>query len=170
MAGAPLGTLACAGKPVLVPSGPMATFFDDIEIGYRSLVGKARVPAEESIDFARRWDPQPFHVDRQAALKSIYGGLTLSSLHLFALCTRMFFDHEDRIAVLAMLGKDEIRFPKPARPGEELSYHTECIDRRASNSKPDRGIIELRDTLSNEAGETVMSQRVTLMVSRRSDT
>ncbi len=148
----------------------MATFFDDIEVGYRSLVGKARVSARESIDFAQRWDPQPFHVDEGAALASIYGGLTLSSLHLFALCTRLFFDHEDRIAVLAMLGKDEIRFPNPARPDEELSYHTECIDRRASGSKPDRGIIELQDTVSNEAGETVMSQRVTLMVSRRSDT
>ena len=147
----------------------MAMFFDDIQVGYRSLVGRARVPARESIEFARRWDPQPFHVDEHAASKSIYGGLTLSSLHLFALCTRMFFDHEDHIAVLAMLGKDEIRFPNPARPDEELSYHTECTGRRPSSSKPDRGIIELRDTVSNHAGQTVMTQRVTLMVSRRGD-
>lgn len=145
----------------------MATFFDDIEVGYRSLVGRVRVPVSEAVAFAEKWDPQPFHVDEKAAAESIYGGLTLSSLHLFALCTRLFFDHEDRIAVLAMLGKDEIRFPKPARPDEELSYHTECVDRRASSSKPDRGIIELRDNVTDEANDTVMSQRVTLMVARR---
>jgi acyl dehydratase len=145
----------------------VATYFDDIGKGYRSLVGRARVPVSEAIAFAERWDPQPFHVDEAAAKESIYGGLTLSSLHLFAICTRLFFDHEDRIAVLAMLGKDEIRFPNPARPDEELSYHTECIEAKASNSKPDRGVIELKDTVTNEAGETVMSQRVTLMVARR---
>jgi len=145
----------------------MATYFDDIDVGYRSLVGRVRVPVEEAIEFAARWDPQPFHTDEAAAARSIFGGLTLSSLHLFALCTRLFFDHEDRIAVLAMLGKDEIRFPNPARPGEELSYYTECVSARASSSKPDRGVIELRDRVSNEAGEVVLSQRVTLMVARR---
>lgn len=147
----------------------VTTYFDDIPVGYRSLVGRVCVPVEDAIAFARRWDPQPFHIDEGAAADSIYGGLTLSSLHLFAICTRLFFDHEDRIAVLAMLGKDEIRFPNPAWPGEELSYHTECVDARASRSKPDRGVIELKDSVTNEAGETVMSQRVTLMVARRKD-
>lgn len=151
----------------MLPSLLVATFFDDIPVGYRSLVGRVRVPVEESVAFAQQWDPQPFHVDEGAAKESIYGGLTLSSLHLFALCTRLFFDHEDHIAVLAMLGKDEIRFPRPARPGEDLCYETECIERRASSSRPDRGIIELRDTVTNEAGDTVMSQRVKLMVARR---
>ena len=125
------------------------------------------ITEEEILEVGKRWDPQPFHVDEAAAKESLYGGLTLSSLHLFAICTRLFFDHEDRIAVLAMLGKDEIRFPNPARPDEELSYHTECVEARASNSKPDRGVIELKDTVTNQAGETVMSQRVTLMVARQ---
>jgi acyl dehydratase len=147
---------------------PRATYFDDIEVGYQSLVGTYSLRKEEVVEFARRWDPQPFHIDEAAAASSIYGGLTASSLHLFAICTRLFFDHPDRIAVLAMLGKDEIRFPTPARPGDELAYRTECIARKASRSKPDRGVITLHDTVSNQAGEIVLSQKVTLMVARAS--
>jgi acyl dehydratase len=147
---------------------PGATYFDDIDVGYQSLVGTYSLRKEEVVEFARRWDPQPFHVDEEAAASSIYGGLTASSLHLFAICTRLFFDHPDRIAVLAMLGKDEIRFPTPARPGDELTYRTECIARRASRSKPDRGVITLLDTVRNQAGEIVLSQKVTLMVARSS--
>ncbi len=142
-------------------------YFDDLEVGYRSRVGTWPLEAQEIVEFARRWDPQPFHVDDDAARASIFGGLTASSLHLFAVCTRLFFDHADRIAVLAMLGKDEIRFPNPARAGDQLVYHTECIEKRASRSKTDRGIITLDDTLENQSGEPVLTQKVTLMVARR---
>lgn len=143
------------------------TWFDDLAVGWRSTVGAWTLRREEVVDFARRWDPQPFHVDEQAARSSIYGGLTASSLHLFAICTRLFFDHPARIAVLAMLGKDAVRFPHPARPGDRLTYTTECVERRRSRTKPDRGIVTLADTLANADGETVLSQRVTLLVARR---
>ena len=141
-------------------------YFDDLAVGYRSRVGTWQLEAQEIVEFAGRWDPQPFHVDDDAARASIFGGLTASSLHLFAVCTRLFFDHADRIAVLAMLGKDEIRFPNPARAGDELVYYTECIEKRASRSKTDRGIIRLDDTLENQSGEPVLTQKVTLMVAR----
>ncbi|MCZ6783101.1 MAG: MaoC family dehydratase [Proteobacteria bacterium] len=145
----------------------MRTYFEDLEVGYRSRVGSYVLSADEIVGFARRWDPQPFHVDEEAARRSLYKGLTASSLHLFAICTRLFFDHPDRIAVLAMLGKDEIRFPHPARPGDELGYDTECIEARASRSKPDCGIVTLADTVENQRGETVLTQKVTLLVARR---
>jgi acyl dehydratase len=143
------------------------TYFDDIPVGWRSRVGTWRLAPEEVIAFARQWDPQPFHTDPEAAERSIYGGLTASSLHLFAICTRLFFDHEARIAVLAMLGKDAVRFPNPARAGDTLVYETECIEARPSSSKPDRGVIRLRDSLTGSAGEPVLTQEVTLMVARR---
>ena len=146
-----------------------AVYYDDLPVGYESLVGEYSLGADEVIEFARRWDPQPFHVDEAAARDSIYGGLTASSLHLFAICTRLFFDHADPIAVLAMLGKDEVRFPNPARPGDVLVYRTRCVERRESRSRPDRGIVTLADTLSNQKGETVLSQKVTLLVTRRAD-
>ena len=70
-------------------------------------------------------------------------------------------------AVLAMLGKDEIRLPNPARPDERIVYRTECINRRESRSKPDRGVVTLLDTLNDPRGDPVLTQKVTLLVPRR---
>ena len=141
-------------------------YFDDIEVGYRSEVGTYTLTESEVIEFASRWDPQPFHIDKVAADASIFGGLTASSLHLFAICTRLFFDHEDHIQILAMLGKDAIRIPYPARPGDLLTYSTECIKKKRSSSRPDRGVITLKDTLSNQHGQPVLNQEVALLVAR----
>ena len=143
------------------------TYFDDLSVGWTSRVGTWTLAEDEIIEFAKRWDPQPFHIDPAAAAESIYGGLTASSLHLFAICTRLFFDHEARITVLAMLGKDEVRFPNPARVDDLLVYETECVEWRPSSSKPDRGIIKLRDRVTNPREEIVLSQDVTLLVARR---
>jgi len=143
------------------------TYFEDIPVGWRSRIGAWRLGEDEVVAFAQQWDPQPFHIDREAAANSIYGGLTASSLHLFAICTRLFFDHEARIAVLAMLGKDAVRFPHPARAGDELVYETECVEARPSGSKPDRGVIRLRDTVTDPAGQVVLTQEVSLLVARR---
>ncbi|MEE3328949.1 MAG: MaoC/PaaZ C-terminal domain-containing protein [Myxococcota bacterium] len=143
------------------------TCFEDIPIGWRQDMGRWALTKESVIEFAREWDPQPFHIDEEAAKKSIYGSLTASSLHLFAICTRLFFDHASDIAVLAMLGKDAVRFPNPARAGSELHYTTECTFARASETKTDRGIITLSDTLSDESGAVVLSQEVSLLLARR---
>lgn len=142
-------------------------FFDDIDETYVSEVGTYELTAKEIIEFARRWDPQPFHIDEERARESVFDGLVASSLHLFAICTRLFFDHEDRIQILAMLGKDAIRIPNPARPGDKLTYVTKCVEARESKSRNDRGIIVLSDTLSTQSQSVVLTQNVTLMVARR---
>ncbi|MCY3859482.1 MAG: MaoC/PaaZ C-terminal domain-containing protein [Gammaproteobacteria bacterium] len=144
-------------------------YFDDIEVGYQSEVGTYTLTEAEVIEFASTWDPQPFHIDKEAASASIFGGLTASSLHLFAICTRLFFDHEDRIQILAMLGKEAIRIPNPARPGDVLTYSTECIQKKPSSSRPDRGVITLKDTLANQDGEPVLTQEVALLVARQNN-
>ena len=148
-------------------SGSRRLYFEDLPVGIRCAVGRWELDRADVVDFARRWDPQPFHIDEEAARASLYGGLTASSLHLFAICTRLFFDAPEPVSVLAMLGKDAVRFPAPARVGDRLDYTTECIEARASRSAPDRGIVRLRDTLHNQRGDTVMTQEVTLMVARR---
>ncbi|MCY4127989.1 MAG: MaoC/PaaZ C-terminal domain-containing protein [Gammaproteobacteria bacterium] len=142
-------------------------YFDDIEVGYHSRVGSYTLTESEVVEFASTWDPQPFHIDKDAASASIFGGLTASSLHLFAICTRLFFDHEDRIQILAMLGKEAIRIPNPARPGDVLTYTTECVQKKPSSSRPDRGVITLKDTLANQHGQAVLTQEVALLVARR---
>ena len=140
--------------------------FDDIPDDYEALIGTWDLTANEIVDFARTWDPQPFHTDIDAAKESPFGGLVASSAHLFAICTRLFFDHEDRIDVLAMLGKDKLRLPGPARAGTTLTYRTRCIGKRASSSRPTTGIVTLSDTVTDSDNATVLTQEVTLMVAR----
>ena len=140
--------------------------FDDIPEGGESVIGTWALTAEDIIAFARTWDPQPFHTDVEAAAGSPFGGLVASSAHLFAICTRLFFDHEDRIDVLAMLGKDKLRLPNPARAGTTLTYRTRCIGKRASASRPTTGIVTLADTVIDSDGAPVLTQEVTLMVAR----
>jgi acyl dehydratase len=144
-------------------------YFDDIEVGYRSHVGSYFLSREEIIEVAQRWDPQPFHIDERAAKASVFGGLVASSLHLFAICTRLFYDHADAIQIMAMLSKDAVQLPNPARPGDTLRYDTRCIARRESQSKTDRGVITLQDVLANQHGEPVLTQQVSLMVWKRMD-
>lgn len=142
-------------------------YFDDVNVGDRFGIGTYVVPKDEAIAFATRWEPQPHHIDETAAIASPFGGLTLCSLHLFAIVTRLFFDYERPFAVVALLGKDEIRLPRPARPDTELRYVTECVDRRVSKSRPDRGIVTLHDVLTDPGGEPVLTQTVTLLVELR---
>ena len=142
-------------------------FFDDIADDYQSVVGTYRLTEQEIVEFARKWDPQPFHIDPIAAADSVFGGLVASSLHLFAICTRLFFDHSDHIQVAAMLGKDKIRLPNPARAGTTLTYQTRAVQRRTSRSRADVGIITLADTLSDDNDKPVLTQEVTLLIARK---
>ena len=130
------------------------------------MVGTFSLTDTAVIEFAQSWDPQPYHVDPAAAAKSVFGGLVASSAHLFAICTRLFFDHEDRIQTVAMLGKDKLRLPNPARVGTTLTYETRCVGKRASGSRPDVGIVTLADTVTDDTGAVVLSQEVTLLVAR----
>ena len=145
----------------------MMHFFEDLPSGYCSEVGRWQLTPEEVINFAKQWDPLPFHVDKLAAEASVFGGLVASSAHIFAICTRLFFDHEDQIQTMAMLGKDKIRFSQPARATDLLIYTTTCTQHKLSASRPDRGIITLQDRVTREAGDIVMTQEVTLMVKTR---
>lgn len=142
-------------------------YFDDIPVGYTSTVGTYELTKDEIVSFAQRWDPQTFHIDEEQAKKSVFGGIVASSLHLFAICTRLFFDHEDEIQILAMLGKDKIRLHAPARPEDTITYRTECVSSTPSSSKNDRGVIVLQDKLSNQNDEVLLTQEVTLLVARR---
>jgi acyl dehydratase len=141
-------------------------YFEQIPVAYKSTIGTWQLTEAEVIAFAKVWDPQPFHIDKQAARASVFGELVASSLHIFAICTRLFFEHEDDIQVMAMLGKDKIRLPQPARATDLLIDITQCISATPSSSKPDRGIIVLSDCVTRESGETLMTQEVTLMVAR----
>ncbi|MCY3840516.1 MAG: MaoC/PaaZ C-terminal domain-containing protein [Gammaproteobacteria bacterium] len=142
-------------------------FFDDIPDDYHSVVGTWQLDADDVVAFARTWDPRPVHTDTAVAERSPFGTLIASSAHLFAIVTLLFARHADEIQVLAMLGKDKLRLPSPARAGTTLTYETRCTGKRVSASRPDAGIVVLADTVTDNDGNVVLAQEVTLMVPRR---
>lgn len=146
----------------------MTRYFDDVVVGQVIDLGSWRLEEQPMADFAATWDPQPFHIDAEAGARSIFGGLTASSLYVFAICTRLFYDLSEPFAILAMLGKDEVRLPGPARAGSTLRYETEVVETTPSRSKPDRGVIVLADRVTDEEGDVIMTQRVSLLLRRRS--
>lgn len=142
-------------------------YFEDFEIGARRDVGSIRVSREEIIEFATRFDPQPFHIDEEAGRASIFGGLTGSSCHTFALLSMIHHQGPVKMALVANLGSEELRFPAPLRPDDEISLKTECVSKRTSRSRPTIGIVTTRSLLTNQRDETVMDMKTTFMVERR---
>lgn len=143
-------------------------YFEDFVVGDKLTVGSIRVTREEIIEFAKRYDPQPFHIDEEAARKSIFGELTGSSTHTFALSSQIHHQGKDEIALVANLGSENLRFPSPLRPDDEITLTSECLSARISVSRPEIGIVTTRGLLINQRGETVMEMTTTFMVERGS--
>ncbi|MFT5441188.1 MAG: acyl dehydratase [Myxococcota bacterium] len=142
-------------------------YYEDFEVGHITDVGSRRVTREEIVEFATRFDPQPFHIDDAAANASIFGGLTGSSCHTFALVSLIHHQGGGDIALVANLGSEELRFPKPLRPDDTLSLRSECVAMRPSSSRPEIGIVTTRSLLTNQRDETIMDMKTTFMVKRR---
>ena len=112
------------------------------------------------IDFGRRFDPQPFHTDRERAKDSVHGGLIASGWHTVCLAMRLLVDNfVSRVASIGSPGVDEIRWLKPVRPGDELCIRVTIQDARRSQSRPDRGIITTLVEALNQDREIVMSMK-----------
>jgi len=123
---------------------------------------------EEMITFARQYDPQPFHLDDEAARTSIYGGLIASGWLTVAVMMRLLWDALLKDAVsLGSPGSDELRWLKPVRPGDTLTARLTVTEATASRSKPDRGIIRSVMEMRNQRGEVVMTTSGVNFFSRR---
>ena len=143
-------------------------YFDDFEVGERWPIDAVyEMTEDEIVSFARKWDPQPFHVDKAAAARSVYRTLTACGSHIQAVVLKLAQSLPHETAVIGALGYDEVRFHKAAKLGDRLQLTIECIDKRASSSKPDRGIVKNRHTLTNQQGETVFTQTTTLLIARQ---
>jgi len=133
-------------------------YLEDFRPGEELELGTATVDRDEIVDFARRYDPQPFHVDEEAARRSIYGGLIASGWHTAAMVMRVMVDNLVAGTVtMGSPGIDEIRWLKPVRPGDTLSVKAHILDVVPSRTKPDRGHIRSRYEVTNQRGETVMT-------------
>ena len=141
---------------------------DDLEPGQVHHLGRRTLTRDEIVAFARDWDPQPFHLDEQAAAGSIYGGLIASGWHTVCVFMRLFADGLlNRSAAMGSPGVDELRWLRPVRPGDTLEARIEVLEVRPSRSKPDRGIVRLRSAMSNQHGEEVLSFIANVMFRRR---
>jgi len=132
-------------------------YFDDYKPGTVEEFGEVTVTAQDIVEFARRYDPQPFHVDPSAAARSPYGGLIASGWHTSALMMRLLTEHYLGESSLGSPGVDELRWPAPVRPGDTLSLRVSILETRLSRSKPDRGILRSRVEVLNQDGTTVLS-------------
>ena len=143
-------------------------YWEDFHAGEVLELGSREVSREEIIDFARRYDPQPFHVDEEAARRSEFGGLIASGWHTCGLLMRMMVD---RVltggASLGSPGVEEIRWLKPVRPGDVLRARATVTETRASASKPDRGIIRLKWEAFNQHDELVLTMATVALYGRR---
>jgi acyl dehydratase len=142
---------------------------DDFSVGkiYKSATRK-RVTTEEIKKFAAEYDPQPFHLDEEAGKKSFFGEFVASGWHTACLTMRLLVDSEFKAANgLIGAGFDELRWPRPVRPGDELRIETEVLEIRESKSRPDIGFVRFRMTTLNQKDEAVQVGICNLVVPRR---
>jgi acyl dehydratase len=134
------------------------THFEDYPVGAVFTGGPVTVSEAEILDFARRYDPQPMHVDKAAAEAGQFGGLIASGWHTGALMMQLLAAHFiPSPGNLASPGLDELRWLKPARPGDRLSLRATVLTARRSRSKPDQGVVTSLVEVLNQDGDVVMS-------------
>ncbi len=133
-------------------------YWEDFEVGERFAGPGISLSEAQILDFALMYDPQPFHLDREAAAESPFGGLIASGFQTLALGFRSFYQTGAiNHASIGSPGFDELRWLKPVRPGDTLHTEIEVKSKRASQSKPDRGILHMAWEVKNQSGETVLT-------------
>jgi acyl dehydratase len=143
-------------------------YFEDYLVGQVFNSGRLRVDREAIVAFAREFDPQPYHLDEEAARNSIFGELVASGWHTAALTMRLLVESEFRPAGgILGVGLDELSWPRPVRPGDELHVTTELLDVQPSKSRSDRGMIRVRNTTFNHNDEAVQIFIPKIIVPRR---
>ncbi|HKT51251.1 MAG TPA: MaoC family dehydratase [Candidatus Angelobacter sp.] len=144
-------------------------YLEDFAAGQVYGTGRLRIDDERIRSFAAEFDPQPYHLDDNAARETIFAGLAASGWHTAAVTMRLMVDGELKPAGgIIGLGFEEFRWPKPVRPGDELRVESEVLDVRPSKSRSDQGLVKLRNTTFNQNGEAVQITIGTLLVPRKS--
>ena len=131
-------------------------YFEDLFDGDHLDCQPVLMTKEEIIEFAKQFDPQPFHVDEHAAEKSIFNGLVASSLHTLSACTRVVVEAQGDLAVLSGVGMHKANMFNPVRPGDTLFVEAWWAELKRSNSKPDRGFASIKCKVRNQRNEPVI--------------
>lgn len=151
----------------------MTLYFEDMAPGRQFETGGHVLTREEMVTFAERFDPQPFHVDETAARESMFGGLVASGLHTLCLSWRLFIlevvQGEEGIAMMGGSGMDDLRWPRPVRPGETVRVEAEVADRSRSDGRPDRGYVDFHLSALVDAGEVLSVESHNIVERARPD-
>ena len=142
-------------------------WFEDMTAGDADTIGEYLVDEGEMVAFARKWDPFPFHIDKAAAEKSIHGGLIASGE--YSMAVKQILLHMKGIppGVMASMGYDDLRYLKPVRPGDRICVRLEVLDKRESQSKPDRGIVRVRTTLENQDKTALLTYIDNVLIAKK---
>ncbi|PWT73045.1 MAG: dehydratase [Proteobacteria bacterium] len=143
-------------------------YWEDFKVGDTAPMGEKLVEKPEIIAFARLYDPQPFHLDEEAAQRSMYGGLIASGWHTVAMVMRMMVDSYLRdSASLGSPGVDNVKWLKPVRPGDTIRATRTVVETRASKTRPEMGMVKSKWEVFNQHGELVMTMEGYGMFGRR---
>ena len=143
-------------------------YLEDYAVGQVFGSGRLRVDEGRIRSFAAEFDPQPFHLDAEAAARSVFRGLAASGWHTAAMTMRLFVESDlKQEGGIVGMGFDEFRWPRPVRPGDELRLESEVLEVRPSNSRPEQGLIKVRTTTLNQKDEPVQIMVGNLLVHRR---
>jgi len=142
-------------------------YFEDIELNDKGVLGTHFVDKEEVIEFARKWDPQPFHIDEEAAKSLPSGGIIAPAIYTIGIINRLATEQDSVIVALAGFGWDEVRFPHPVYPGDTIAITGECVERRESESRPDAGIVTSLLEVRNQSDVLCLTFKSTFLVAKR---
>lgn len=146
-------------------------YFEDFKVGDRRRFGRYEVTRDEVLDFARRWDPQPFHLSDEGAASTHFGSLSASGWHTAAMTMAMIVAEQgkdqDEGGSLGAVGIDNLRWLKPVKPGDVLTVETEVTEIRPSASRPEMGSVRNRTTVFDQHGEPVMRFEPIVLYRRR---
>ncbi|WP_375415396.1 MaoC family dehydratase [uncultured Bradyrhizobium sp.] len=146
----------------------MMLSFEDFPPGHFGTFGPRHVTREEILAFAAEFDPQPMHLDDEAARHSMLKGLAGSGWHLCSLTMRMMFDgYIGRTASLGSPGVNELKWLSPLRPGDDLTLDVDVVEARVSRSRPDTGIVTFKCSVRNAAGQALCEITSPIIVKRR---
>lgn len=144
-------------------------YLEDLVIGETRESGTLTVELEPMLEFARRYDPQYFHTDTDAARDSVFGEVIASGIYTMALWRRLDHELSHDIAWICGIAWDDVRFPVAVRAGDRLRARAECLSKRPSDSRPERGVTVFRYQLLNQRDEVVFDCRSTNLVESRAE-
>ncbi len=153
----------------MTPADSDALYLDDLRVGQRFVSPTHAIDADEIKAFAGQFDPQPFHLDEQAAKDTLFAGLAASGWHVAALTMKLLLRGGAPIAGGIVGAGGEIAWPKPTRPGDVLHVESEVVAITPSRSRPDRGMVSLRSETRNQHGDVVQALTAKLVVPRRAE-